>query len=299
MKNKQKRGFFVLFKVNLKILAAAMAIALGTAAFFTVSALEREEGVEVPVVMYHSVLKDEKYHGKYVISPAEFENDLQYLEAHGYTTILIQDLINYTKGGELPEKPVLLTFDDGYYNNYLYAFELAKQYQCKFVISPIVYYTDQYSESQEKESAYYSHATWQELKEMVDSGLVEVQNHSYNLHQGQGSTLGVKQLPGEGAAQYEKRLSEDLSTAQRKIEENLGMRPTAMVYPFGAVSESTPEIVKRLGFSVSLSCEEKISRVTRDPNSLYGLGRFLRVSGGTSTDFFQNRVKLPAEGGRK
>ena len=136
MKNKQKRGFFVLFKVNLKILAAAMAIALGTAAFFTVSALEREEGVEVPVVMYHSVLKDEKYHGKYVISPAEFENDLQYLEAHGYTTILIQDLINYTKGGELPEKPVLLTFDDGYYNNYLYAFELAKQYQCKFVISP-------------------------------------------------------------------------------------------------------------------------------------------------------------------
>lgn len=289
----------MLVKVNLKILAAAVLMVLGAAALFTVSAMEWEKGVEVPVVMYHSVLKDEKYHGKYVISPAEFENDLQYLKSHGYTTILIQDLIEYTKGGELPEKPVLLTFDDGYYNNYLYAFELAKRYQCKFVISPIVYYTDQYSESQEKESAYYSHATWEELKEMVNSGLVEVQNHSYNLHQGQGKVIGVKQLPGEREDQYEKRLSEDLLTAQQEIEKNIGTLPTTMVYPFGAVSKATPGIVKKLGFLASLSCEEKISRVTRDPNSLYDLGRFLRVSGGTSTDFFQKRVKLSAEGSRR
>ena len=151
--------------------------------------------------MYHSLLKDEARHGKYVISPAEFENDLQYLKKHGYTTILMSDLIAYTQGKELPEKPVLLTFDDGYYNNYLYAFELAKQYQCKFVISPIGYYADQYTDTPD-ENAYYSHATWEELQEMAESGLVEVQNHSYNLHKSDGSRLGVKKVSGETETQY-------------------------------------------------------------------------------------------------
>ena len=154
----------------------------------------------------------------------------------------MSDLIAYTQGKELPEKPVLLTFDDGYYNNYLYAFELAKQYQCKFVISPIGYYADQYTDTPD-ENAYYSHATWEELQEMAESGLVEVQNHSYNLHKSDGSRLGVKKVSGETETQYESMLSQDLLTAQEKIEQHVGMRPTTFVYPFGAVSKGTPEIV--------------------------------------------------------
>ncbi len=159
-----KKGFYALWKVNLKaVLGAALCAFLCAAAVITVSAATEPEGVEIPIVMYHAVLKDESRHGKYVISPAEFENDISYLKKHGYTTILIRDLIAYTKGGKLPEKPVLLTFDDGYYNNYLYAFPLAKQYQCKFVISPIGYYADLYTD-QPDENAYYSNATWPELR---------------------------------------------------------------------------------------------------------------------------------------
>ena len=233
---------YALVKINLKVAAAVLvSLALCCAAVITVSAVTSEEGVEIPIVMYHSLLKDEARHGKYVISPAEFENDLQYLKKHGYTTILMSDLIAYTQGKELPEKPVLLTFDDGYYNNYLYAFELAKQYQCKFVISPIGYYADQYTDTPD-ENAYYSHATWEELQEMAESGLVEVQNHSYNLHKSDGSRLGVKKVSGETETQYESMLSQDLLTAQEKIEQHVGMRPTTFVYPFGAVSKGTPEL---------------------------------------------------------
>ena len=147
MEQKKRKRMYALVKINLKVAAAVLvSLALCCAAVITVSAVTSEEGVEIPIVMYHSLLKDEARHGKYVISPAEFENDLQYLKKHGYTTILMSDLIAYTQGKELPGKPVLLTFDDGYYNNYLYAFELAKQYQCKFVISPIGYYADQYTD---------------------------------------------------------------------------------------------------------------------------------------------------------
>ena len=54
--------------------------------------------------------------------------------------------------------------------------------------------------------APYSHCTWEELKEMADSGLVEVQNHSYDLHQSKKGALGVKKLPGESEEQYRQRL---------------------------------------------------------------------------------------------
>lgn len=285
-KGTRKKGLYRTFKVNWRILGAAVLGAAAIfAAVFTVSAARTEETVKIPVVMYHSVLKDESRHGKYVISPAEFENDLLYLKEHGYETILISDLIAYTQGGTLPEKPILLTFDDGYYNNYLYAFELAKKYRCKFVISPIGYYSDYYTETGEK-NGYYTHCLWEQLREMADSGLVEVQSHSYNLHKSRGR-VGVKKLSGETEAQYEAMLTEDLLLAQEKIKAEVGKAPTAFVYPFGAMSKTTPELIRKLGFSATLTCEEKVSSVSRDPESLYGLGRYLRVSGVSSQRFFQ------------
>lgn len=290
--DRNKSRLYALVRINLRTLClSALAFILGAAAIITASAMSSGEQVEIPVVMYHALLKDQAYHGKYVVSPAEFENDLIYLKEHGYTTILMEDLIAYTKGGSLPEKPVLITFDDGYYNNYLYAYAIASQYRCKFVISPIGRYADSYSESGET-NAYYTHATWDHLKEMADSGLVEVQNHSYNLHENKSGAQGAKQRPGETDAAYRARISADLTKAQEAIREHVGTAPTTFVYPFGAVSKGTPELVKSLGFSATLSCQEKISTITRDPESLYGLGRFRRESGISSQEFFESRMAV-------
>ena len=97
------------------------------------------DSVKVPIIMYHSVMKSRKSLGKFVISPNEFESDLKYLKEKSYNTILMSDLIAYTKGEkDLPENPIMLTFDDGYYNNYLYVFPLLKQYESKIVLAPIV-----------------------------------------------------------------------------------------------------------------------------------------------------------------
>ena len=292
MDTRGKGRIFALIRLDLRVLAlGALTVLLGTLAVVTASAMAAKDGVKIPIVMYHSVLKDEKYHGKYVISPAELENDILYLKKHGYTTILMEDLINYTKGGSLPEKPILLTFDDGYYNNYLYAFPLAKQYRVKFVISPIGRYTDLYSESGEANGSY-SHATWEHPREMTDSGLVEVQNHSYDMHEQRSGALGVKQRTGETDSAYKARLTADLGRAQEVFKANLGKAPSTFVYPFGAMSKSTPDIIKEMGFSATLLCREKVSTVTRDPESLYALGRFLRESGISSKEFFENKINL-------
>ena len=140
------------------------------------------DSVKLPVIMYHSLLKDEKLQNDYTVSPTLFENDLKYLSENGYTTVVVKDLTDYVYGKKsLPEKCIMLTFDDGYYNNYYYALPLLKKYNCKAVISPIASVSEKFTETKDI-SVTYGHITFDDMKEMSDSGYVEIQNHSYDMH---------------------------------------------------------------------------------------------------------------------
>jgi len=247
----------------------------------------KDSSVQLPVVMYHSLLKDTKLQGQFVIDPQKFEDDLKMLKEKGYTTVTVKDLIDYVYNDKsLPEKPILLTFDDGYYNNYLYAYPLLKKYECKAVISPVVYYSEVYSESTDAPSASYSHCTWEQLKEMQESGYVEIQNHSYNMHS-QSGRLGIKQKQGESNEDYKKIITQDVSTAQRYFKENLNYTPQAFIYPFGVRSDSSEDIIKSLSFKCSFTCEERINTISKDKESLYLLGRFIRINKTTSKELFK------------
>ncbi|MGN0479373.1 MAG: polysaccharide deacetylase family protein [Hominenteromicrobium sp.] len=271
----------------LRYAAAAVLMAGAVGVFGTLlTVLAADGGVPVPVIMYHAVIDDGARLGKYVISPTELESDFRWLKSHGYTAVLSEDLIRYAEeGAPLPEKPVMITFDDGYYNNYLYAFPAAKQYGMKFVLSPIGKCADLYTETPDQ-SPYYAHATWEMLREMQDSGLVEIGNHTYDLHSSDGARLGTKRLSTESMDDYREMLTGDVLLFQEKAKEHLGREPVLFAYPFGAVSDGEPEIIAELGFKVTLSCEERTSTVTRDPESLIYLGRYLRPSGETSEAFF-------------
>ena len=246
-----------------------------------------EQGIRLPIVMYHSLLNEEKRQGKYVVDPDQFERDLEYLLEQGYETITVQDLLDYVHGvKDLPQKPIMITFDDGYYNNYHYAYPILKKYQCKAVISPVGSYSDEYSQSGEV-SPNYSYLTWDHIKEMADSGWVEFQNHSYDLHSTSGARKGIQQKDGESEEAYRQVLSEDLLLMQEKLTEAIGnYTPTAFVYPFGAQSESSLPILKELGFQCTLTCVSKMNVITKDPDSLFELGRYLRPSGSSAEEFF-------------
>lgn len=248
---------------------------------------KKDESIDLPVIMYHALLKDSKRWNDYVISPDMLEEDLKYITENGYTTILVKDLIDYVENGTpLPEKPILLTFDDGYYNNYLYGFPLFQQYNCKAVISIIGYHSERYSISDEK-NANYSHITWDEMKEMIDSGLVEIQNHSYNLHTKDNGRVGAKKVWGESLDSYTKTISDDIMKNQQILEEKLGITPSTFTYPYGAISDASLDIIKELGFKASFSCAQKINKITRDPECLYLINRFLRPAGISSSEFFK------------
>ncbi len=252
----------------------------------------RRESVKLPILMYHGLLKDPAMQNSYVISPNLFEQDLLYLKKQGYTTILISDLIAFVEDGvSLPEKPVLLTFDDGYYNNYYYGFPLLQKYKMKAVISIIGKETDRYSRLNE-DHATYSNLTWKQAAEMVKSGLVEIQNHTYASHGNTGGRKGTMKLPGESEAEYARYFEKDLMTLQKKIKDAVGTVPAAFTYPFGAVSESSLKLVKELGFKASLGCEEGINLIQKgDPDSLFQLKRYLRTPEKSAPDFFQKIQK--------
>lgn len=262
-------------------------IALKNPIFFA----KENESATVVILMYHSLLKDPARHGKYVVSPDLFESDLKYLKEYGYSFVGIQELIDFVySGAPLPKKSVVITFDDGYYNNYLYAYPLLEKYDAKMVISVIGKYTDLYDG--EKPNAYYSHVTWDMINEMLASGRVEIGNHTYSMHTN-GERRGSKKIKGETDEHYSKILTEDIGKLQAEMFEHTGTYPSVYTYPFGAISNASFGIIADMGFLASLSCAEKPSTVTRGkPESLRCLGRFLRPTKISSSDFFEKKINI-------
>lgn len=233
--------------------------------------------IDIPIIMYHAVSDAQSIQGDYVISSAEFENDIIYFKQNNYSFVLISDIINFVKGNkDIPKKSVALTFDDGYYNNYLYAYPLIKKYNAKISLAPVAYFSELYSNNGEV-SEYYSHCTWQQLKEMADSGLVELGNHSYNLHTCDGTHNGIGQLANEDTYVYKDRIRNDLTTAQNIISENTGVTCQFIAYPFGIYNKSTQELVKEMGFSAALTCTGGINHLQKgNIDSLFELKRLIR-----------------------
>ncbi|WP_227016954.1 polysaccharide deacetylase family protein [Sinanaerobacter chloroacetimidivorans] len=248
-----------------------------------------EGSIPLPIIMYHGIMKNNSINSKFFVSEKTFENDLKYLQENHYTPIHIKDLIHYVdQGTPLPEHPVIITFDDGYYNNYLYAYPLLKKYNMKAVISIIGNVTDKSSEINDN-NAQYSYLTWDQLREMADSGLIEIQNHTYDMHENNGrGRQGSLKKQGESEEDYAQALQADVGMLQSKITEMTGQTPTAFTYPFGFVKDNSKSILlEDIGFRATLTCYERINYVTRDPDSLYRLKRILRPPGSSSEEFFR------------
>jgi peptidoglycan/xylan/chitin deacetylase (PgdA/CDA1 family) len=246
-----------------------------------------QDGVCVPILMYHSILKDKQKIGDYIMTPERFEQDLIYIKEKGYTTITITDLINYCEkpDAELPKNPIILTLDDGYYNNYVYVYPLMKKYNMKCVISVIGIFSDENIEG-EKMSPNYSHLTWDQMKEMSNSGYVEIQNHSYNMHTYDNGRKGSIKKIGESSDIYTKLFTEDVLYLQNILKEKAGIIPNTYAYPYGRISKESIPTLKTLGFKATLSCCEGKNYITKN-SSLTRLKRYNRPGKKSTYSFFQ------------
>ena len=227
------------------------------------------------VLMYHSFTNGNN-DSDYVLKISDFENDILWLIENGYEFVGIKDLTeHFSSGRKLPEKCVMITFDDGFLNNYTYAFPIIKKYGVKTVISPIASCSDAQTENPDL-NPVYANITWEQLDEMCKSGLVEPGNHSYNLHSTDGNRKGSSKSPGENSHEYRKRFFDDMVKAHRAIKKATGIEPVAYAYPFGFIAGESKSILKCFGYKMSFSCREGINIITSDPDCLFGLKRYNR-----------------------
>ncbi|MCL2579798.1 MAG: polysaccharide deacetylase family protein [Oscillospiraceae bacterium] len=231
------------------------------------------ESVSVPIIMYHSLLPQKT--NEWNISPDAFAHDLRYLSENGYTTVFLSDLIAYVcQGVPLPEKPIVLTFDDGYYNNYSRGLPLLEEYNMKMVLAVIGTSSDHWTEHADEIDERYGHLTWPQIAEMSASGLVELANHTHNLHKNENGRKGCRKKEGEDPTAFAQMLTEDIEALQSRIEAASGERPLSFVYPFGAKCSHAEEVLRGMGFKVTLSCASGLNYLrVGDEDALFDMKR--------------------------
>ena len=165
-------------------------------------------------------------------------------------------------------------------------YPLLKKYQAKAVISIVGSYTDLYTESPDT-NVNYAHLSWDNLREMKDSGFVEIQNHTYNLHSLDNGRKGCKKKSGESIEEYTSMLTHDIGSLQEKCLEQLGSTPSAFTYPYGLVSNESLDIIKSLGFKASLSRGEGIIEIERSPEHIYMMKRCIRTPARSAADILR------------
>lgn len=279
----------VSYKILLFFLAVATVAGLCFYSEYNLSApVQKAAGTPVPIIMYHHILEQNSRLGAYVISPQQFEADLIYLQEQGYTTISGRELINFAENrAPLPEKPVLITFDDGFESSYQYAYPILKRLNCKAVISIVGNYSDHYSGDVPKDISY-SYMDWDQVKELSDSGLIEIGNHTYDMHQDGNDRKGCRIKKGESSEDYQAALADDIGRLQDKLNTLTGKKPEIFAYPFGFFCKESVPVLKQMGIKLTLGCEEGITLVS-GPDSLINMKRFNRASGPSSETFFKKR----------
>ena len=132
-------------------------VKLGTAGVQTSA---EPELTPLPVVMYHQITKNIARAGEYCVTLNELEGDMEYLKEKGYTTIDIEQLLDYIYNNEpLPEKPVMLTFDDGYETVYSYLLPLLEKHNMCAVASVVGAYADLFTQLDDH-TLIYSYMNW-------------------------------------------------------------------------------------------------------------------------------------------
>lgn len=180
----------------------------------------------IPILCYHRFGARST---KLNVAPAAFEAQMEYLARNGYTVITLKRLARFLEGKEpLPAKTVAITIDDGYRSTYEIAYPILR----KFGFPATVFlYTDFVGASDAM--------TWAQMKEMMASGLIDIEPHSKSH-----ANLALR-LPGENDARYKERIKREVDMPIAVLRERLGDRSFTYAYPYGDVNEWVVDLLTR------------------------------------------------------
>ena len=257
--------------------------------FLPVLSVFKEKKQEVLILMYHQVSENSSLWGDYVIPASLLKEDFEYLKNNNYTPIKIKDILDFTKGTKkLPEKAVVITFDDGQRSFLTKVVPLLEEYNYPAVVNIVGALTDLYTENGETNDKY-AYLNWNDIKTLSQNPLVEIGHHSYNFHS-LGYRRGMGKIYGESNSAYSEIIKTDIEKLNEKLLSNIGERPYILAYPYGIRNDTLLEIAKDENFPVTLSCRESINKISVG-DELFELGRFNRPYGKSSDIYFESIIK--------
>ena len=260
----------------------------------------------VTIIGYHEVTAERNaVIPDYAVTTKQFELHLDWLQKNGFHFVNVDQLIKANEGKyKLPSKPVLLTFDDGYQSFYQYAYPIIKARKIPVVVSVVGSWLEPKANQQvqfgDEKLARTKLLTWDELKKMQNSGLVEIGNHSYNLHRGvmgnpQGNSepaattreFDPKKAVYESDQSYADRIYKDLKKNNSVLKAHGLKSPRVMVWPYGRYNMQGIEIAKKLGMPITISLDDGPDHIKK---SLGQLNRIL-VEGDMTTDDLAQEIQ--------
>ena len=233
---------------------------------------DRARAAKIPIIMYHDITATKDV--SWDVTPDELERHFQALQEGGYTPISMDQMVNHLRtGSQLPEKPVLLTFDDNYIGQYQYAFPLLKKYNYPAVWSVHTRFVGTGGKKPK--------ATWDQLREMSKSGLITVASHTVNH-------LNLKDLS-------DREIEKEVTESKKVLEKELGIAIDYFTYPEGDFTERAREKIKNAGYkgALTMSLDSSLERSANESEDLitimrFGQSRFDEViaqaSAGTTTN---------------
>lgn len=228
---------------------------------------------DLTILCYHEISeRSEALDAGYTVTPTQLVRHLDWLKNNGYHFVSMDDVLADHAGTKaLPEKAILLSFDDGYQSVYTQVFPLLKMFNAPAVIALVGSWLE------EKDSVDFDgrkiprkdFLTWAEIQEMQDSGLVEVASHSYALHRGMvGNPQGNKEPAAttrlydsvtqryESESSYQQRVLSDLKHNTRLLKSRLGKAPRIMVWPYGSHNAIARAIAAKVGMPITLTLDD-------------------------------------------
>jgi peptidoglycan/xylan/chitin deacetylase (PgdA/CDA1 family) len=199
---------------------------------------------------------------RYAVSPAKFRRQMQCLKFLGYTPVSLDDLYsNYLNNdGELLDKPIVITFDDGYMDNYKNAFPVLTEYNFPAAIFMVSGFAET-SNKWDIPNGYPEEPLmgWRELQEIVKGG-VTVGSHTVNHPR-------LTQLVSGEA-------KKEIEDSKKSLEDGLGMPINHFAYPYGDMSEPIVDMVKAAGYETACSVRAGFNMENADPFILKRIGIF-------------------------
>jgi biofilm PGA synthesis lipoprotein PgaB len=248
---------------------------------------------ELTVLSYHEVADPARaLVPQYAVTPTDFVRQMDWLRNHGYHFVGVGDVLAGREGKRaLPDKAVLITFDDGYRSVYVHAWPILKMFRIPAVINVVGSWMEQKGtvDFDGKELPRGQLLSWGELREMSQGGLVEIGSHTFDLHRGilgnpqgnlQPATTTRRYLREdaryEDEGSYRRRVRADLERSCELIRRHTGRSPRVIAWPYGRYNSTTREIAERLGMPIGLTLDDGANM---HDTPLWGLRRILVARG--------------------